>query len=148
MSTHSRTAAFAATLAAVSILMSVSCERKDVGNGSENGNIDEISTAAQLENVLVSSGDTLLIFDLYAEWCMPCRVLAPVLEKIAVENRGRVKMFRVDVDKLPALAQALGVRNIPFVLFVRNGEAIYAITGVHPREAYEHAINEFTPQRL
>lgn len=136
-----------AMVAAAGTLLCFSCEKERTGNAN-GGVIEEITNTDQLEEVLLSSGDTLLIFDLYTDWCTPCKTLSPVLKEIASLNHRKVRMYRVDIDKLPALAHALGVRNIPFVLFVKSGEAIYAITGVHPREDYQQAIDEFTPEEL
>ncbi|MBO7169441.1 MAG: thioredoxin, partial [Rikenellaceae bacterium] len=63
-------------------------------------------------------GDKPAIVDFYATWCGPCRALAPVLEQIATEYKGKLVVYKVDVDKEPAVAAAFGVRSIPTLLFI------------------------------
>jgi thioredoxin 1 len=115
----------------------------------ENSSARKASTVKTIENVdqfteiIESSGDQLLLFDLYADWCMPCKVLSPQLEKIAEANAEKATVYKINVDKHPALAQAFGVQGIPYVVFVKNKAAVHAITGVQPRGAYEKAIADF-----
>ncbi len=105
--------------------------------------VKTIENVDQFTEVIESSGDQLLLFDLYADWCMPCRVLSPQLEKIAEANADKATVYKINVDKHPALAQAFGVQGIPYVVFVKNKSAVHAITGVQPRGAYEKAIADF-----
>lgn len=77
-----------------------------------------------------------------AEWCGPCRAVAPVLEKV-VELTG-VKMFEVDIDANPDVANKFGVRSIPAVIGMKNGEAVNVIVGVHSEEIYVTLANEVT----
>lgn len=95
-----------------------------------------------LQKVLDSSTGELLVFDLYADWCTPCKVLSPTLEKIALSETNRVKFYKINVDENPQIAAAFGVEGIPYVVFVKNKAAVSALTGVQPEEAYRQVIQQ------
>lgn len=71
--------------------------------------------------------------DMWAEWCGPCRVLAPALEALATELRGRVKIAKLDVDAHPVIAERYAVRAIPTLLLFRDGTLVDRVVGVVPR---------------
>lgn len=99
-----------------------------------------ISGQAELEQTIRSAGDRLLLFDLYADWCSPCRILSPLLEEISAEHRDRVDVFKIDVDSDPDIARAFGATGIPHVVFVRNGEVVHALSGLRSKDTYVRAI--------
>lgn len=82
--------------------------------------------------VLQASQSVLL--DFWAEWCGPCRMLAPVLDQIAAE-RTDIKVGKVNVDNEPELARQFGVMSIPTLVVMKNGEAVAQSVGVQPKEA-------------
>ncbi|SET27930.1 thioredoxin [[Clostridium] polysaccharolyticum] len=92
------------------------------------------------EEVLKSS--QLIIVDLYADWCGPCKMLGPVIEQLAQEYEGKVKIGKLNVDESPAIAQKYGVMTIPTVLFFKNGEVVHKIVGVERKETFEEKIAE------
>ena len=77
--------------------------------------------------------DGVLMVDFWAEWCGPCKAIAPVLEDLAREAAGRVTLAKVNVDENHGLAARYGIRSIPTVLFVKDGKVQGQVVGAVPR---------------
>jgi thioredoxin 1 len=87
-------------------------------------------------------GELPAIVDFYADWCGPCKMVAPILEKLAAEYEGKVSIYKVDTDKEQELAGAFGIQTIPSLLFVpKKGEPQMA-RGALSREAFDKEIAE------
>jgi thioredoxin 1 len=71
----------------------------------------------------VINADLPVLVDFWAEWCGPCRMIAPVLEQIAAENAGKLKVVKLNVDDNQEIAQRFAVRGIPTLIMFKNGEA-------------------------
>jgi thioredoxin 1 len=84
------------------------------------------------EKVLKSSTPVLL--DFWAEWCGPCRMIAPHIEEIAKEYAGRAEVYKVDTDQEGELAMEFGIMSIPTLLFFKNGEVVDRIVGYASKE--------------
>lgn len=82
----------------------------------------------------VLGSDVPVLVDFWATWCMPCRMLAPVIEEIASENEGKIKVGKVNVDENPDLASKYRVMSIPTVLVFKNGELTATSVGVDSKE--------------
>lgn len=82
----------------------------------------------------ILSSDNLVIIDFYASWCKPCRMMAPVIEKLARKYKGRVIVCRCDVDDYGEMATAYGVRNIPNIVFFFQGNVVDRSVGLVPKE--------------
>ncbi len=75
----------------------------------------------------------VLMVDFWAEWCAPCRAIAPTLEELARESAGRVSLAKVNVDEQPGLAARYGIRSIPTILFVKDGKVVDQVIGAVPK---------------
>jgi len=81
----------------------------------------------------LAANQGLMMVDFWAEWCGPCRAIAPVLEELARASAGRVRLAKVNVDENPGLAARHGVRSIPTILFVKDGKVVDQVIGAVPR---------------
>lgn len=84
----------------------------------------------------------LAMVDFWATWCAPCRMIAPIVEQLATEFAGQVKVAKLDVDHNPRTAAQFNVRSIPTILFFKNGQLIDQVVGAVPRPALEAKIKE------
>ena len=85
-------------------------------------------TEATFDEVVNGSTEPVIV-DFWAEWCGPCKMVAPVLEEIANEQEGKVKVTKLNVDEAPAVAQRFGVMSIPTMIVFRDGEIERRIVG-------------------
>ena len=87
-------------------------------------------------------GDLPCVIDFYADWCAPCKIVAPVLEELAEEHKGKVNFYKVDTENQQELAAAFGIRSIPSILFCpKEGQPQMAV-GALPKTSLVQAINE------
>jgi thioredoxin 1 len=102
-------------------------------------NNEIVITEANFEAEVLDSAVPVLV-DYWAPWCGPCRQLAPVIEQIAAERAGSLKVCKVNVDDEPHLAHHAGVQGIPFLVLYRDGRAVARAVGAQPKNALEHAL--------
>jgi len=91
----------------------------------------EVTVETFEEEVL--QADKLVLVDFWAEWCAPCRMLAPVLEEIAQELGNKLKVAKVDVDANPTLAARYGIMSIPTLILFKNGKPVEKLVGYMPK---------------
>ncbi|NNG34559.1 thioredoxin family protein [Nakamurella aerolata] len=87
---------------------------------------------ASFQSVVEASSEVLVVIDLWATWCEPCKQLSPVLEKLAAEGGGAWILAKVDIDANPRIAQAFGVQSVPTVVALAAGQPVDAFAGVQP----------------
>lgn len=81
----------------------------------------------------VESHDQPVLVDFWAEWCGPCRMVGPIVDELAGEYEGQVKVGKVDVDSNPEVSVKYGIRSIPALLIFKNGEVVEQIVGAVPK---------------
>ena len=89
----------------------------------------------------VLQSDTPVLVDFWAEWCGPCVMLAPVIDELAVDNEGRVKVGKLDIDQAAATAAQYGVQSIPTVILFHNGQPVEKIVGQRQKRDYQQVID-------
>lgn len=90
-------------------------------------------TDANFDEVVMKS-DKPVVVDFWAAWCGPCRMVGPIIDEMHEEFEGKAVIGKVDVDKNPGVSAKFGVRNIPTILFVKNGEVADKSVGAVPKE--------------
>jgi len=82
---------------------------------------------------LVLKSDKPVVVDFGAEWCGPCKAIMPIIEEMSAEYEGRAIVGKVDVDVAPGIASKYGIRNVPTVIFIKNGEVVDKQVGAVPK---------------
>ena len=85
----------------------------------------------------ISTNDVPVVVDFGAEWCGPCKVLDPILEEIAAENKDKVKIYKMNIDENPMTPQKFGIRGIPTIMLFNDGKLIDTKVGSLPKSALE-----------
>lgn len=92
------------------------------------------------EDVVLKS-EQLVLVDFWAEWCGPCKMMLPIVEELSKEFEGKMIVAKVDVDGNPGTAAKFGIRNIPTILFFKNGNVVDKQVGAVPKNALIDKIN-------
>jgi thioredoxin len=88
-------------------------------------------------------GDLPCIVDFYADWCKPCKLIAPIMEELATEYKGKINVYKVNTEQQRELSSVFGIRSIPAVLFIPMEGQPQMSTGALPKESFKQAIDEF-----
>ena len=90
----------------------------------------------------LKAGDQPLVVDFWATWCGPCRMVAPIISELAEEYSGKIVVGKCDVEENDELAAEFGIRNIPTILFFKNGEMVDKIIGAQPKAKLEEKFKQ------
>jgi putative thioredoxin len=110
-----------------------------------SGHIRDVSEADFEYEVLAYSQNTPVVVDFWASWCRPCKILSPMLERLAIEAHGAFRLARVDVDRNPNLALRYGVRTLPTVKVFTDGQVSAEFVGVQPEARLREILSNITP---
>ncbi len=97
---------------------------------------------------LVRTSEKPVLVDFWAEWCGPCRIVSPTIERLAREYSGRLLTVKVNVDRKPIIAQAYEVQGIPTIMLFWKGEPRMRLTGAYPYEAIKKNLEENWPRTV
>lgn len=95
---------------------------------------------SNFDEVVIKSEKPVIV-DFWAEWCGPCRMIAPIIEEISNEFEGKAVVVKCDVDNSPSVATKFGIRNIPTVLFFKDGKIADKQVGAVPKNAFVTKLN-------
>ena len=109
----------------------------DLSQVIDQGGADKpiVVTDANFQKTLNDAGELPLLLDCWAEWCGPCRIIAPVLDQLAAESGGRYIIGKLNVDENPATASHFNIRSIPSLLIFKKGQLVDRLVGAQPKQA-------------
>lgn len=103
--------------------------------------MEKVITTTNFQEFLAEPG--LLVIDFWAVWCGPCRILSPTVDELAAEYEGRAVVAKCNVDDCEEIAAQFGVRNIPTLVFVKNGAIVDRTVGVLPKQDIAAKIEQY-----
>jgi thioredoxin 1 len=99
----------------------------------------EVNSSNFKEEVLDSS--LPVVVDLWAPWCMPCRMITPIVEELANDNQGKLKVFKLNTDENQDIAARYGIQGIPTLLFFKDGKEVDRLVGVAPKPIIQSKVD-------
>ncbi len=106
------------------------------------GKVLDLSEAEQFEET-INDPDRPALVDFWAEWCGPCKMVAPGVERLAKEYEGRMTFAKLNIDEVPEISSSYGVRSIPTLIIFREGKAATRITGFKPEGALRPHLDRY-----
>ena len=104
-------------------------------------NLLSVNTGNFEEEVLKC--DIPVLVDFWAAWCGPCRMIAPVIDQLAEEYQGKVKVVKLNVDENPEISERYQIMSIPTIYLFKNGEKVDALVGARPKPSFEEMLNKY-----
>jgi thioredoxin len=109
---------------------------------TKQGFIDNVMDYQNNPNEWNFKGDKPAIIDFYATWCGPCKMIAPIMEELSEEYKGKVTFYKVDTEQEQELSSLFGIRSIPSVLFIPMNDTPQMSQGAMPKQSFEKAIDD------
>lgn len=100
-----------------------------------------INITSENAKEILEKKDELVVVDFYADWCGPCKIIGPIVDELSKEYEGKATIAKLNVDTNKEIASQYGVRNIPTILFMKNGEVVDKHMGAAPKSALQSKIN-------
>jgi len=91
-------------------------------------------------------GDMPAVIDFYADWCVPCRTVAPLLDELSIEYAGKVRVFKINSEKDPEVSKAYGISSIPTLMFIPQNGKPSVVTGAQSRQSLKNNIERILPK--
>ena len=113
---------------------------EDEGEGMASDKVIQINDNDFDQQVIKGKG--LILVDFWAEWCGPCRMVAPILEELAVEYEGQITVTKLNVDDSQGTAARFGIRSIPTILFFKDGSQVDQVIGALPKSAFKSKVQQ------
>ncbi len=107
---------------------------------AENGKVQAVTDATFADEVEKAQGLTLI--DFWAVWCGPCRMVAPIVEQLAEEYKGKLKVLKLDVDSNMQTSARFNIRSIPSLLLFKDGKLVETVVGAVPKQYLERKVQE------
>ena len=104
--------------------------------------MSQLIIAADEFDAKVKNATTPVLVDFFADWCGPCKSIAPVIEKLAVEYSGKAGIFKINTDNAQSLATSLGIRGIPTLIFFKNGKEAHRVVGLVGEDVLKAELNK------
>ena len=125
-------------------------ENNNENNNKKTSNMEHLTSKSFKEKVFnyeinkewKYEGELPCIIDFYADWCGPCKMVAPVLEELSKEYDGKINIYKVDTEKEQELAAVFGIRSIPSILFIPKEGQPQMFAGAMPKQSFIQAIND------
>ncbi|TGE16849.1 thioredoxin [Hymenobacter elongatus] len=92
---------------------------------------------------LINSPGMPVLVDFYADWCGPCKAMAPILEQVAAQHQGKLKIIKIDVDRNPAVAQQFRVQGVPTLILFHKGQPVWRQSGVVPAQQLSQTVQSY-----
>jgi len=116
------------------------------GGAAAAAAVKDVTTASFMAEVVDASFDQPVIVDFWAPWCGPCRIVSPIVEQIATELPGKLKLVKVNSDNAPNLSQRFGIRGIPTLVLLDHGKEVARVTGALPAPALRSWVDQHLPK--